>query len=838
MRFLPLVMVRMPVLPLERFRDLQPDSLDAAGRLWADAGLRDAVRVANPGFARELDRRGAPDRRAALALFRYANRMVTRPTPFGLFAGTGFASWGADGPLRAPRAVRRHERVDAVAVGALVRGTRPDVVGRNPTARVSGTRVVAQPPGVAGRPRSVRRSDVVDAVLAFTASPRPWAEVVGLVRESSPHVPEDKAVAFVDTLVREGFLVDVRRPTAPFGFDVTGLDLPEPTLVDLALDVGDTVDGRWRDPLATALEVLQRIALARRPPAELTRYAHVFAERYGHEEVPVEDVLDDLGGLPARGPDDDRDLDPLRRLVLRRAERDPVVELSLADVAGLPSHGLRPVPSCDVFVQVADGRLVLAPRGVVAPGGRAFSRFAPFDPRVDGHLRDAVRNEREPGTCFAALDYWHDTTVNHAGGSSPYETVLAWSSVAPDALRPADIVVGHRDGRLHLRSRRDGRRVLVRTHHLVGTSTAPPLPDFVHRVSNEHFAVPGWSWGSFADAALRLPRIEVAGVVVSPARWRVDHDDVERWRADVPRFVHVGDGDTRLLLDLDHPVHRGLLRGHEWVEESFLRPDQAGHATEIVVTAVDDGYRPEVLDLPTRTEVAAPVPRLPGDGWWALHLRCDRRSEDAVLAALSGFLPAGRWFFVRYDVPRDHLRVRVRADAAGIDELCAAARLLHGRGLVAEFSVEPYVPEVQRYGGPSNLAVCEELFCVDTTNVVRCLAEPRPDGVDDATFAALSADAFLTALGTPGDLALAALSRQAADPASRAERRQEHEQRRLLRLLLGSGGPRYEYPPVELPEEVFTSLLHMHLNRLAVEPADQHRGARRLLAARRSRQQQ
>ncbi|MEU7531939.1 lantibiotic dehydratase, partial [Saccharothrix sp. NPDC042600] len=143
MRFLPLVMVRMPVLPLERFRDLQPDSLDAAGRLWADARLRDAVRAANPEFARELDRRGAPDRRAAPALFRYANRMVTRPTPFGLFAGTGFASWGADGPSRAPRAVRRHDRVDAVAVGALVRGTRPEVVGRNPTARVSGTRVVA-----------------------------------------------------------------------------------------------------------------------------------------------------------------------------------------------------------------------------------------------------------------------------------------------------------------------------------------------------------------------------------------------------------------------------------------------------------------------------------------------------------------------------------------------------------------------------------------------------------------------------------------------------------------------------------------------------------------------
>lgn len=861
------------MLPVRRFLELRPDDLDdAITCLWPDPRLREAVRVANPVLAAELDKhvaeaRGpsARQRRMASALVKYAIRMSTRPTPFGLFAAAGFTEWGDGGLHSEPGELHRNSRWDATVLGQTVRERDGDdeLVGRNPTTRVTASRVVVQPAGVTSGPRSVRRSGVVDAVLDFTGTPRRIGDVVELVRGISPNADEGRARTFVETLVGEGFLVNALRPAAPHGFDVGEVvrHSPEPgepgVLVDVAMEVRGTIDVRHQEKLAEAIAVLQRIALAKRPPAELTRYAHAFAERYGHEEVPVEDVLDSvtgLGALPPRAQDrteEEHDLDALRRLVLRRALNQDVVTLTREDVAGLPEHGMRPVPSCDVFVQLAGERLVLAPRGVVAPGGRAFSRFAPFDPRVEPLVREAVRHEQEPGTCFAALDYWHDTTVNHAGGVSPYETVLAWSSVTGEALPPADLVVGERDGRLHLRSRVDGRRVVVRTHHLVGTATAPPLPDFVHRVSNEHLAVPAWSWGRFAATAVTLPRIEVGGVVVAPARWRLDtgDTDIALWRKElgVPRFVHVGEGDTRLMLDLDHPSHHGLLveqrgRGEEWVEESFVDPGAPGHVTELVVTAVNDAYRTEKPSLPTHTDVMPPKPRLPGDGWWAIHLRCDPRAEDQVLRALGSFLPRGRWFFVRYDVPRDHLRVRARAEDIGIDELCAAARLLHDRGLVLGFTVEPYVPEVQRYGGPDGLARCEQLFCRDTEIALRYLDLVREN--DPATVAAVLTDAYLTAMGVEGDGPVVRLAREPEHPASRAERQHEHEQRKLLKTLLKADTgwsaeirAAHANPGHEIADDVAASLVHMHLNRMGVEPSAERRGARRLLAVR-SREQQ
>src|SRR5690349_18562883 len=88
-RFLPLVMVRMPALSLATFaRTTTVDESDPVGDLWGIPQLREAVEQANPQIALAVRRdTGAVRReRLAAALTKYAIRMATRPTPFGLFA--------------------------------------------------------------------------------------------------------------------------------------------------------------------------------------------------------------------------------------------------------------------------------------------------------------------------------------------------------------------------------------------------------------------------------------------------------------------------------------------------------------------------------------------------------------------------------------------------------------------------------------------------------------------------------------------------------------------------------------------------------------------------------
>ncbi|MEU8234534.1 thiopeptide-type bacteriocin biosynthesis protein [Actinoplanes sp. NPDC048967] len=860
-RFLPLVMVRMPALSLATFaRTTTVDESDPVGDLWGIPQLREAVEQANPQIALAVRRdTGAVRReRLAAALTKYAIRMATRPTPFGLFAMAGFSTWG-DGPIGPPRTppVRRHRIDSRDAIGLLRRAAPGHPVAANPTVRVLADRITFQPP-YAARRRTLRRSARIDTLLEYAARPRPYAEVAGRLG--------DETVAA--RLLDEGLLVSALHPSAPDGFPP---EWPADGRIDLTMRPAGTVDRRLTVGLATALTVLQRTGLATDPDPGLRRYAHAFAERYGYEEVPLEDVADPSRGLgplpPLAAAQDHPALDRLRRLLVRRG---PVATLSESDVADLPRPAGAAAPSCDLFVQLlSDGRAAVTPRGAVVPGGRAFARFADADERVPEHVRSAAHAPGEEDIDLVAMDYWHESTINLGEGTSAYDSVLLWSSVRPGrrALRMGDLLLGVQDGALYLRSRRDGRRVLVRTDHLVATETAPPLLDLVHRISRAHHATPGWSWGRFADAHCVLPRVEAAGVVLAAARWRMDDftgpaadREVTTWRAglQVPRYVYAGTGDTRLLLDLDHPRHRALLceqrrRGAEWAEECLVEPSGPAHVTEIVATAVNDAYQPLP---PLRTarpggfSGASPA-RLPGDRWWSTHVYCAPGSQDEVLGLLATYL-AGQdagWFFVRYDVPAPHLRLRVPGEL-DVAQWCAALRLIARRGPVLRFTLEPYEPETRRYGGPAGLALCEQWFTVDTLVVLDALTRRRGD-LDPATLAAVVIDQFAAMIGASAPAMTQAVQRLAGPPGrpDRRARAEEHRQRQILVDLLATGpgeqlagayrGRQVDPALTRLVDSehgdaVLASLVHMHLNRWGLPAGAEPAGARRWAAARHS----
>lgn len=93
---------------------------------------------------------------------------------------------------------------------------------------------------------------------------------------------------------------------------------------------------------------------------------------------------------------------------------------------------------------------------------------------------------------------------------------------------------------------------------------------------------------------------------------------------------------------------------------------------------------------------------------------------------------ARQWFFVRYDDGGYHVRVRVRAKRAG--DVATVTKALHdlacalrNEGLVTLARLEPYVPEVRRYGGSAALAAAESLFCVDSDSIAEYLEHGRSE---------------------------------------------------------------------------------------------------------------
>ena len=153
--------------------------------------------------------------------------------------------------------------------------------------------------------------------------------------------------------------------------------------------------------------------------------------------------------------------------------------------------------------------------------------------------------------------------------------------------------------------------------------------------------------------------------------------------------------------------------------------------------------------------------RKPGSDWLYLTLPGRRGDEDAVLAGPVGELAdrlvadgdAEGWFFVRYDDPRRHLRIRLHGAPAALlgrvlPALSACAAVAVGEGVRDGMAVEIYERELERYGGPATTAVCETIACADSTAVRQLL---RAAGTDQVELGVLSTAALVLALATGPD---------------------------------------------------------------------------------------
>lgn len=96
--------LRAPLLPFATL-----DSLDDVRTLVADPVVREAIFLASPSLADDIDEEGS-----TRALYSYLTRMAGRATPFGLFAGCAVGSVGGETNLTLPgrAAAKRHTRLD------------------------------------------------------------------------------------------------------------------------------------------------------------------------------------------------------------------------------------------------------------------------------------------------------------------------------------------------------------------------------------------------------------------------------------------------------------------------------------------------------------------------------------------------------------------------------------------------------------------------------------------------------------------------------------------------------------------------------------------------------
>lgn len=363
-------------------------------------------------------------------------------------------------------------------------------------------------------------------------------------------------------------------------------------------------------------------------------------------------------------------------------------------------------------------------------------------------------------------------------------------------LSVADLTVSLRDNQIVLRSRCLNREVIPRltcAHNTRHSSLA--VYRFLGALQSQGLtSFLAWNWGALLHLPF-LPRVRYGRTVLARRTWNTLGGEiagslkanapnrfrqVQDWRRarGLPRHVGLVQGDNVLPVDLDNIASVDALVNLVAGRPQFVVREMLPGPGELVVEGPEGAYCHEIIvpfvrktdasqnDLlanrPPMGSVALADGRPPpdhdspedgrrarirplGSDWLYLKIFCGQATADRVLCEvlsplIEQFLKSElvkRWFFIRHGDPAWHLRIRFQGLPTTLThrvlpDVTAALRQFVESGLIWSLQIDTYNREIDRYGGPPAMDLCEELFHADSDAVQALLCSLRADeGVGD-----------------------------------------------------------------------------------------------------------
>ncbi|MDX6742932.1 lantibiotic dehydratase [Actinocorallia sp. A-T 12471] len=568
-----------------------------------------------------------------------------------------------------------------------------------------------------------------------------------------------------------------------------------PLAVDLRLDHDVTVPDDVAREAAASASVLARLARHHSLNPGWDGWHRRFLERYGpYAVVPLLSAVDVYTGLgypdgflgspplPSASRIGDRDvlLLGLAQKAALHGEREIVLDDELLSRLS-PTPPTRIQTTTEVTVRVESPSLTALDSGEFTLTITNVSRMAGTMTGRFLHLLDAEERERltswyahrRPAVEGARIVQISAPT-RYTASENVARTVQAVPSVIAlgeyredsDQIPLDDLAVTADRDRLYLLSLAH-RQVLepVLLNAVEPVNHAHPLARFLAEATTATSApCTAFDWGAAAKLPF-LPAVRFGRTLLAPARWQLTAEDLpgpdadERtwdraftvWREDVrlPLRIQLGDGDQRITLDLGEYAHRALVREHlNRSGRASLRTAPwagaagwiGGHAHEIVVPLVSRG-----APAPAPTWIHAET-AVPGRGFVSGHAGLfslklygnPNRLDDVLIRHLPRLLDqlpdAQRWF-LRYQDPRQHLRLRLscpsESTADTAERIAKWTQRLLESGLTSDVHWDTYFPETARFGGPTAIDLAEALFAADSSAALGQLTASRePGGAD------------------------------------------------------------------------------------------------------------
>lgn len=323
-----------------------------------------------------------------------------------------------------------------------------------------------------------------------------------------------------------------------------------------------------------------------------------------------------------------------------------------------------------------------------------------------------------------------------------YEIPFLGNSSVPNEYQipVSDLLISIVNHKVVLMSKRLGKEIIPRlttAHNYNGGITVYKfLCDLQHQ--SDSFTI-RWDWGVLTEEAF-LPRIEFKHVIISKATWRIKKESHQELNAlsgaleisgflkkhNLPKVVVLADGDNELLLDFNCACSFALLaerlKKQDVVLKEFLQTkenkliennNQEGYVNEMVIPFYNSSFKPvkEATNIGLETGGKLKRSFAFGSEWTYVKLYCGPKWADKILTET--LLPVieklqedgliKKWFFIRYNDPDNHLRIRFFNDenlyaGGGIAyELNKVLEPLMEKRIIHKIQYDTYHREIERY---------------------------------------------------------------------------------------------------------------------------------------------
>jgi thiopeptide-type bacteriocin biosynthesis protein len=580
------------------------------------------------------------------------------------------------------------------------------------------------------------------------------------------------------------------------------------------------------------------------------------------------------------------------------------IVLTEKDLAALPNpRGKNQLPpSISVVFRLYNGLLYLESAGG-ASAASLIGRFSAFNDRFLHLATEIAEKEQEhnPDVLFAEIAHICDThaaNINRRKHVRQYELpVMVMSTLEGERqLELSDLYISVRNGQIVLRSKKNDAVVIPRlstafNHQNSDLSVFRFLCDLQYQDLRAGFKL---ELDHFFPGLRFYPRVVYKSSILSLATWQLEAGDFAAMKTGdagrqfnlfnelasqikLPRHFALTQHDNHLVFDRDQE------------EDVLLFLDAIKHYDKITLTEflMNDEGRSDVTDSQGKPLIGQYTAALclnetvynftkavkfeeataghrnfaPGTEWTYFKIYCHQALANELLC--SALMPLlewvydrkiiDKWFYIRYNDPDHHIRLRLHTLNGQSDMLMALfsqqLRTLLDEQKIEKYHIDIYVRELERYA-PATIDDVESFFFGSSLLTLSYMRRSAQDEIlhsYNLDFIMLSMDEMLNAFKQPlaarvalfqklylsfyeefkGDKNLKkSLEKKYAD--LRQEIKRSHENHGDLKAVLGNYcsllhnycrtiAEKVQHEPPGVIEKIQADLIHMHLNRLFVQ---------------------